>query len=64
MFRNAIVRRLRELGWSQYRLAQESGVGKTAVYEYLSGRREISASNLELICISLDLRLAAGKDND
>ncbi len=62
MFREAIVRRLNELDWTQYRLAQESGVGKTAIYDYLSGHREISSSNLERICRTLGLRLEKVSD--
>lgn len=57
MFRKAILARLEERGWTQYRLVQESGVSKTAVYEYLAGKRDISASKLEQICDALDLAL-------
>ena len=57
MFRDAILAQLERRGWSQYRLVQESGVSKTAVYEFLSGNRDISANNLERLCKALDLVL-------
>lgn len=57
MFREAILAQLERRKWTQYRLVQESGVSKSAVYEYLAGKRDISASNLERLCESLDLVL-------
>lgn len=57
MFREAILSQLERRKWTQYRLVQESGVSKTAVYEYLAGKRDLSASNLERLCESLDLIL-------
>ncbi len=57
MFRQAILAQLDRRQWSPYRLAQESGVSKTAVYEFLSGNRDISAGNLERLCKSLNLVL-------
>jgi len=59
MFRKAILAQLERRKWTQYRLVQESGVSKSAVYEYLSGKRDITASNLECLCESLDLVLKA-----
>jgi len=55
MFRDAILAQLERRKWTQYRLVQESGVSKTAVYDFLAGKRDLSASNLEQICKTLDL---------
>ncbi len=57
MFREAILAQLDRREWSQYRLVQESGASKTAVYEFLAGKRDISATNLERLCDTLDLVL-------
>lgn len=57
MFREVILAQLDRREWSQYRLVRESGVSKTAVYEFLSGNRDLSTSNLERLCESLDLVL-------
>lgn len=57
MFREAILAQLERRKWTQYRLVQESGVSKSAVYEYLAGKRDISSSNLERLCEPLDLVL-------
>lgn len=57
MFRETILAQLDRRKWSQYRLVQESGVSKTAVYEFLAGRRDLSGSNLERLCESLELVL-------
>lgn len=55
MFRIAILAELKRRRWTQYRLVQESGVSKTAVYDFLGGKRDLSAGNLERLCKSLDL---------
>lgn len=57
-FRQAIADELDRRGWSKYRLAQESGVSKTSVSEYLRGHREIETAALERICRVLGLALA------
>lgn len=57
MFRQAILNQLERRKWTQYRLVQESGVSKTAVYDFLAGKREMSTGNLERLCKSLDLVL-------
>ena len=56
-FRQAISDELRKRGWSKYRLAQESGVSKTSVSEYLRGQREIETAAFEQICQALGLSL-------
>lgn len=55
MFRDAILAQLDRRKWTQYRLVQESGVSKTAVYDFLAGKRDLSAGNLERLCRALDL---------
>jgi len=55
MFREAILVQLERRKWTQYRLVHESGVSKTAVYDFLAGKRDLSAGNLERLCKSLDL---------
>lgn len=55
MFREAILAQLDQRKWTQYRLVQESGVSKTAVYEFLAGKRDLSVGNLERLCKALDL---------
>jgi transcriptional regulator with XRE-family HTH domain len=55
MFREAILAQLDRRKWTQYRLVQESGVSKTAVYDFLAGKRDLSAGNLERLCKALDL---------
>lgn len=57
MFRAAVLAQLDRLRWTPYRLVQESGVSKTAVYAFLGGKRDISASSLERLCASLGLAL-------
>lgn len=55
MFREAILAQLDRRKWTQYRLVQESGVSKTGVYDFLAGKRDLSAGNLERLCKALDL---------
>jgi len=57
-FRRAIADELHRRGWTKYRLAQESGVSKTSVSEYLRGHREIETAALERICHALGLSLS------
>ncbi|MBW7904874.1 MAG: helix-turn-helix domain-containing protein [Phycisphaerae bacterium] len=57
MFREAIIAQLDRRKWTQYRLVQESGVSKTAVYDFLAGKRDLSSRNLERLCKSLGLVL-------
>lgn len=57
MFRKVILAQLKLRKWTQYRLVQESGVSKTAVYDFLGGKRDLSAGNLERLCRTLDLTL-------
>lgn len=56
-FRESIDDELDRRDWTAYRLAQESGVSKTSVYEYLRGRREIETDALERLCAVLGLVL-------
>lgn len=55
MFRKTILAALERRKWTQYRLVQESGVSKTVVYDFLAGKRDLSAGNLERLCKALDL---------
>lgn len=57
MFREMILAQLARKQWTHYRLVQESGVSKTAVYDFLAGKRDLSSGNLERLCKSLDLVL-------
>lgn len=57
MFRSVILAELDRRKWTQYRLVQESGVSKTAVYDFLAGKRDLSAGNVERLCKALDLVL-------
>lgn len=57
MFREAILAQLDRRKWTQYRLVQESGVSKTAVYDFLAGKRDLSGGNLEQLCKTLNLAL-------
>lgn len=64
MFREAIVAQLDRRKWTQYRLVQESGVSKTVVYDFLAGKRDLSAGNLERLCESLGLILKPRRKGD
>jgi transcriptional regulator with XRE-family HTH domain len=57
MFRKVILVQLERRKWTQYRLVQESGVSKTAVYDFLAGKRDLSTGSLERLCKALDLVL-------
>ena len=61
MLRDSILAELRQKKWTQYRLVQESGVSKTAVYDFLAGKRHLSSNNLEQLCKALDLVLKPQK---
>jgi AcrR family transcriptional regulator len=46
------MRRLKDAGWSKYDLAKraaERGVSRTAVYEWLAGKRDLVVSSLDVI---------------
>ncbi len=58
MIRDAIKLALSQQGWTAYKLAMESGVSKTTLYEYLRGRREIETGALDRICAVLNLQLS------
>ena len=57
MFRQAIIRELLRREWTKHRLARESGVNRTSIYEYLNGNREIESDTLERLCVTLGLEL-------
>lgn len=54
-FRPLIITALESKGWTRYRLAQETGISNARIGEYLSGQREITSYNLELILDALNL---------
>jgi transcriptional regulator with XRE-family HTH domain len=59
MIRRAIKEELRRRGWTVYKLARESGVSKTTLYEYVRARREIESGALDSVCKVLQMRLVS-----
>lgn len=60
--REIVHKRLKELGWTSYRLVQEArarGVGRTIVFEWLAGKRDIMLSTFEVICDILGIQTLA-----
>lgn len=55
--RQIIKQTLKENGWTQKRLSNESGVRQAAISNYLSGKGRLYSDNLESICQALDLKL-------
>ena len=56
-FRAAVQSALSAHGWTRYRLAEEAGVSKSQVVEWLAGSRDLRTSSLERITKALGLEL-------
>jgi plasmid maintenance system antidote protein VapI len=45
------------LGWTKYRLAQESGVAQAVVGRFINGERDLKLETADKLCRVLGLRL-------
>lgn len=57
MIREKINSELSNRSWSVRRLADETGVRYASLTEYLSGKRELSSKNLEIVFKTLNLEI-------
>lgn len=57
MIREKINSELDQRGWSVRRLADETGIRYASLTEYLSGKRELSSKNLEILLNNLNLEI-------
>jgi transcriptional regulator with XRE-family HTH domain len=55
MIREKINSELANRSWSVRRLADETGIRYASLTEYLSGKRELSSKNLEIVFKTLDI---------
>lgn len=55
MIREKINSELADRGWSVRRLADETGVRYASLTEYLSGKKELSSKNLEIVFKTLGI---------
>lgn len=53
--RYRIIQRLKELGWNQLKLSQETGISQNTISAYLQGKKDIRQETLKEICKALDL---------
>lgn len=56
-YRTIFRKRREQLGWSQYRLAKEAGVGQSFINEIESGKKNPSLEVFFRICEVLEIRL-------
>ena len=63
--RDVVKQRMAALGWSAYNLAETAhathGVARTAVYEWLAGKRDILGTAFQGVADVLGLRLAVDR---
>lgn len=55
MIREKVNSELANRGWSVRRLADETGVRYASLTEYLSGKKELSSKNLEIVFKTLEI---------
>lgn len=62
-FRTLIQRRIKELGWTPYRLAvgcQAKGVHRDTVFRFLRGERDVTSERMMVMLEVLGLKVAKG----
>ena len=56
--RTAIAAELARVGWSNYRLAKQSGVSAVVIGRFLAGQRDIKAATAVRLMAALGLKIA------
>ena len=62
--RRAIAAELARVGWSNYRLAKQSGVSAVVIGRFLSRQRDIKASTAARLMAALGLTIESKGAND
>ena len=61
--RTAIAAELARVGWSNYRLARQSGVSAVVIGRFLSRQRDIKASTAARLMAALGLKIERNRDD-